>query len=48
LLESGIISGHDSTVEAALAKLMFLLGQGLDDEEIRRYMNTSIAGEITL
>ena len=48
LLESGIISGHDSTVEAALAKLMFLLGQGLDAEEISRYMNTSLAGEITL
>jgi L-asparaginase len=48
LLESGIISGHDSTVEAALTKLMFLLGQGLDSEEIGRLMNRSLAGEITL
>ncbi len=48
LLESGIISGHDSTVEAALAKMMYLLGKGLDSEAIRHYMNTSIAGEITL
>lgn len=48
LLESGIISGHDSTVEAALTKLMFLLGQGLNAEEIRNSMNSSLAGEITL
>lgn len=48
LLESGIISGRDSTVEAALTKLMFLLGQGLSPEVIRQQMNTSLAGEITL
>ncbi len=48
LLEAGIISGHDSTVEAALTKLMFLLGRGLSAEEIRHYMNVSLAGEITL
>ena len=48
LLESGIISGHDSTVEAALTKLMFLLGKGLTPEEINHHMNLSIAGEITL
>ena len=48
LLEAGIISGHDSTVEAALTKLMFLLGQGLNAEEIRQQMNISIAGEVTV
>lgn len=48
LLESGIISGRDSTVEAALTKLMSLLGRGLSAEEIRHYMNISMAGEITL
>ena len=48
LLESGIISGRDATVEAALTKLMFLLGQGLSAEEIRQQMNKSLAGEITV
>lgn len=48
LLESGIISGQDSTVEAALTKLMFLLGKGLSKEDIRQQMNISLAGEITL
>ena len=48
LLDAGIISGHDSTVEAALTKLMFLMGKGLSQSEIRQAMNTSLAGEITL
>ena len=47
LLESGIISGHDATVEAALTKLMYLFGRGLNSEEIRCQMNLSLAGEIT-
>ena len=48
LLQAVIISGYDSTVEAALTKLMFLMGQGLSQAEIRDKMNTSLAGEITL
>lgn len=48
LLEAGIISGHDSTVEAALTKLMYLLGQGLSPENIRTEMKRSIAGEISV
>lgn len=48
LLEAGIISGHDSTVEAALTKLMYLLGQGLSPENIRSEMKRSIAGEISV
>lgn len=47
LLEAGVISGHDSTVEAALTKLMYLLGKDLPTEEIRQRMSESIAGEIT-
>lgn len=48
LLEAGIISGRDSTVEAALTKLMFLLGKGISNEMIRKEMKQSIAGEITI
>ncbi len=48
LLDAGVVSGHDSTVEAALTKLMYLMGQGLSREEIRRQMNISLAGEITV
>jgi len=48
LLQAGVVSGRDSTVEAALAKLMFLFGQGLPPDEVRRLMSHSLAGEITL
>lgn len=47
LLEAGVISGKDSTVEAALTKLMYLLGKGLPAEEVRRLMGKSLEGEIT-
>lgn len=47
LLEAGVISGYDSTPECAVTKLMFLLGHGLTNKEIRQKMNSSLAGEIT-
>ena len=47
LLEAGVISGKDSTVEAALTKLMYLLGKNLTTEEVRRLMSKSLEGEIT-
>ena len=48
LLEAGVTSGHDSTVEAAITKLMYLLGKNLPPEEIRRRMSISFAGEISV
>lgn len=47
LLQAGVISGYDSTPECAVTKLMFLLGHGLSQTEIRYCMNVSLAGEIT-
>ena len=47
LLEAGVISGYDSTPECAVTKLMFLLGHGLPNKEIRYKMNSCLIGEIT-
>jgi L-asparaginase len=47
-LESiGVIGGADITFEAAIAKLMFLLGQDLTKNKITKALQTSICGEIT-
>ena len=49
LQQAGVISGRDSTVEAAATKLMYLHAQYHDDAEvIRKIMEISIAGEITV
>lgn len=48
LHDAGIVSGHDSTVEAAVTKLMYLQGRFDDPDTIRTYMNKCLAGEITL
>lgn len=47
LREIGIVSGHDMTFEAAVTKLMFVLGQGLPLEESKRMIETSLRGELT-
>jgi len=46
LLEIGVVSGHDITTEAAITKLMFLLGQQLDSDKIKFFLNKSIKGEL--
>jgi L-asparaginase len=44
----GIISGHDLTVEAAVAKLYALFSMGMTGEELRRRMEESLCGELTV
>ncbi len=46
--KSGVISGKDMTTEAASIKLMFLLGQGLSNSEIKVALQKNISGEITV
>ncbi len=47
LLKVGVISGLDSTVEAAITKLMFLIGHNYTKEEIAVRMRVPLVGEIT-
>ncbi|NDV69053.1 asparaginase [Dysgonomonas sp. 25] len=47
LLKAGVISGFDSTAEAAIAKLMFLIGHSYEKEDIKVRMRVPLVGEIT-
>ncbi|MCW0482487.1 asparaginase [Gaoshiqia sediminis] len=47
LLKAGVVSGKDMTTEAAVTKLMFLLGQGLSDADTKLHLNKSLSGEIS-
>lgn len=47
LAASGVTPGYDMTAEAALAKLIYLLDQGLDADEVRRQMVLPLRGELT-
>ena len=48
LLNAGVISGYDSTTEALVAKLMYLLGENQDIEKVKELMDMNLCGEITV
>ncbi|MBC7743563.1 MAG: type I asparaginase [Flavobacterium sp.] len=47
LKEIGVTSGFDLTFEAAVTKLMFLLGSGKSEKEVMELLETDLRGEIT-
>ncbi len=48
LKEIGVINGFDSTTEAALTKLFFLLGQENETQVIKKRLAENLRGEITI
>lgn len=47
LIGLGVVGGDDITTEAAVTKLMFVLGLGLDDTRTRQLLGQDLRGEIT-
>lgn len=45
--KAGVICGKDMTTEAAITKLMFLLGQGINNDKIKQLFQTNLRGEIS-
>ena len=47
LAQTGVVAGHDLTPEAAITKLMFLLGKGLKTDDVKHQMQCNLCGEMS-
>ncbi|HNX24640.1 MAG TPA: type I asparaginase [Spirochaetota bacterium] len=48
LKKIGVVSGYDITTEAAVTKLMILLGMYKDKDKVKKYFQKDLAGEISV
>ena len=48
LLSAGVVSGYDLTFEAAITKMMYLFGLGLEPDEVRQRLDVPICGEMSI
>ena len=48
MAEIGVVSGADSTTEAAITKLMVLLGRETDPARVRALLGIPLCGEMTV
>lgn len=48
LTQAGVISGHDITCEAAITKMMYLFGMGLEADTVKKYLECALCGEVSI